>query len=145
MSPNSAHDNGVSPGPNAGAFQRAYAVVARIPIGRVTTYGAIAAAIGNPRLARRVGQAMYAAPQDRHLPCHRVLKKDGSLTLHEQWREMQRELLHLEGVPFLPDGRVDMTACGLTASDLLALGPCEGCGAENGASRHKGKNNTHPR
>lgn len=47
------------------------------------------------------------------LPAHRVLYRDGSLSWREApgGREIQRQLLEAEGVPFLPDGRVDLSAC----------------------------------
>lgn len=91
-----------------GIFDRAYEIVALIPPGKVMSYGQVAALIGNPRLARRVGQAMYGAPAGRDLPCHRVVKKQGELCGNEEFGEKQRSLLILEGVPFLEDGRVDM-------------------------------------
>src|SRR4051794_21469300 len=53
--------------------QRVYEVVARIPYGRVTTYGAIAHALGVPRAAREVGWALNVTPASADLPCHRVV------------------------------------------------------------------------
>lgn len=89
-------------------FQSVYAVVAQIPYGRVMTYGDIAKALGYPRRARFVGFAMRACPD--HLPWHRVVMADGSITGGE-WAPIRRSLLKEEGVPFLPDGRVDLVAC----------------------------------
>lgn len=97
--------------PNTGVFEKAYQIVSRIPRGRVMTYGQVAALIGNPRLARRVGQAMFCAPPERGLPCHRVVKKDGSLPPERVFHGRQRRLLEEEGVTFLPDGRVDLQKC----------------------------------
>ncbi|MFR6278813.1 MAG: MGMT family protein, partial [Acutalibacter sp.] len=47
------------------------------------------------------------------LPCHRVLYRDGSLCCQKAFGgpEIQRQLLEAEGVPFLPDGRVDVKVC----------------------------------
>ncbi|MBQ3076368.1 MAG: MGMT family protein, partial [Clostridia bacterium] len=45
-------------------FVRIWETVRRIPRGRVTTYGTVAALVGNPRLARIVGCALHAAPPD---------------------------------------------------------------------------------
>ena len=56
-------------------FQRVYEITARIPYGRVTTYGQIARLLGNPRLSRIVGCALNGAPAD--LPCHRVVNARG--------------------------------------------------------------------
>ncbi|MCL2497983.1 MAG: methylated-DNA--[protein]-cysteine S-methyltransferase [Symbiobacteriaceae bacterium] len=92
---------------HTGLFQEVYAIVRTIPRGKVLSYGQIATMLGNPRWARRVGQAMYGAPAALHLPCHRVVMKDGSLC-HEPFGSEQRARLLAEGITFLPGGRVDM-------------------------------------
>lgn len=88
------------------------AVVASIPPGRVTTYGRIAAAIGQPRSARMVGWALSAV-EDDDLPCHRVVNRDGVLS--GGWSfghpDVMRGRLREEGVPFLAEDRVDLAAC----------------------------------
>ena len=88
-----------------------YRVVCRIPSGMVTTYGAIAAFLGDPRKAREVGWAPHAKPEDVAAPCHRVVNREGRLT--GGWAfgspEVQRALLEAEGVGFLPCGRVDLS------------------------------------
>lgn len=89
-------------------FQSVYAIVARIPYGRVVTYGDIARAIGYPNRARFVGFAMRACPEE--LPWHRVVMADGSIT-GGGYAPVRRAKLEAEGVPFLPDGRVDLSAC----------------------------------
>jgi O-6-methylguanine DNA methyltransferase len=62
------------------AFQRrVLRVTLCIPYGRVTTYGEIAAVIGNPRAARAVGRALGANPIPIVIPCHRVIASDGAL------------------------------------------------------------------
>ena len=91
-------------------FQSVYAVVARIPYGQVMTYGDIARAIGYPHRARFVGFAMRSCPEG--LPWHRVVMADGTVT-GGGWEQIRRMLLEQEGVPFLPDGRVDLAACRL--------------------------------
>ena len=85
-----------------------------IPRGSVATYGQIAAAIGNKRLARVVGYALHVNPEPGGIPCHRVVFKDGGLCggLAFGGEGIQRALLEEEGVVFLPDGRVDMARCG---------------------------------
>ena len=95
---------------------RVYDVVARIPRGRVTTYGRIARALGEPRSARMVGWAlMYAhdAPGGRDLPCHRVVNRAGLLTggWHFGHPDVMRGLLLAEGVPFAADDQVDLPRC----------------------------------
>ena len=86
-------------------FQSVYAVVARIPCGKVLSYGDIAKLIGYPRRARFVGYAMRVCPEG--LPWHRVVKADGSIAGGD-FAPVREMLLRREGVPFLPDGWVDM-------------------------------------
>ncbi len=89
-------------------FQSVYAVVARIPCGKVLSYGDIAKLIGYPCRARFVGYAMRVCPEG--LPWHRVVKADGSIAGGD-FAPVREMLLRREGVPFLPDGRVDMQKC----------------------------------
>ena len=89
-------------------FLRVYEIVARIPEGRVASYGQIALMLGHPRGARQVGWAMRRCPDG--LPWQRVVRSDGAIA-GGGYSEMRRALLESEGVPFLPDGRVDMNAC----------------------------------
>lgn len=90
--------------------QQVYRVVRRVPDGMVTTYGAIAACLGDPRKAREVGWALHAKPENEPAPAHRVVNRDGVLS--GDWAfggsGAQRSLLEREGVSFLADGRVDM-------------------------------------
>lgn len=92
---------------------RVYEVVARIPYGRATTYGAIARALGNPRGAREVGWALNAVPEGSPLPCHRVVDREGRLS--GGWAfghpEIMAGRLEDEGVPFLEQYRVDLSLC----------------------------------
>jgi len=96
----------------SGLSEEVYQIVARIPPGKVISYGQIARLIGRPRAARIVGYAMSKAPAG--LPSHRVLRKDGSLPPGDVFGipGLQRAELEAEGVTFLPDGRVDMTRHG---------------------------------
>jgi len=90
--------------------RRVAALVAAIPRGRVTTYGLIAAALGDPRKAREVGWVLYDLPDGHDLPAHRVVNKEGRLS--GAWAfghpELQHDRLVEDGVSFLPDGRVDL-------------------------------------
>src|SRR5215207_3336502 len=94
-------------------FERVFVVVSRIPRGRVTTYGAIARALGNPRAARSVGWALSVAPAAAELPCHRVVDRNGFLSGGWHWGhpDVMAGLLSDEGVPFLEQYRVDLAAC----------------------------------
>lgn len=103
-------------------YQAVYQVTAQIPAGRVATYGQIAFLAGRPRASRIVGGAMARAPEG--LPCHRVIYGDGRLSPPDAFGGpgIQRMLLEAEGIPFLPDGRVDLSRCrwdGATSSSPL--------------------------
>lgn len=87
-------------------YEEVYSIVKEIPPGNVLTYGEIARLAGKPQYSRMVGQAMFHAPQKRHLPCHRVVNSQGRLA--PSWME-QRNMLEKEGVTFKPNGCVDMT------------------------------------
>lgn len=91
-------------------FERIYDVVRQIPCGRVASYGRVAALAGNPRWARVVGYALHVNPDPEHIPCYRVVTKDGRLSPAFAFggENRQRELLEREGVEFDEDGRVDM-------------------------------------
>lgn len=95
-----------------GFFQRAYDIVRQVPEGRVTTYGQVARMMGEPRKARYVGFAMHSSPGMKGgVPCHRVVFADGSLAPGFAFGgpEEQRRMLEVEGVGFLPSGKVDMS------------------------------------
>lgn len=92
-------------------FERVYSLVAKIPSGKVATYGQIAMHAGMPRGARVVGYAMRVSPKKLNLPCHRVVNRLGELAPEEVFggQGYQRMLLESEGVPFLQDGRIDLS------------------------------------
>ena len=89
-------------------FQRVYSLVRQIPAGACASYSQLAYLLGAPRAARQVGWAMRTCPDD--LPWQRVVKADGSIA-GGGYADLRRALLEAEGVPFLPDGRVDLRAC----------------------------------
>ena len=59
--------------------QNVYRLLKQIPGGRVTTYGAIACALKQPKSGRRVGQILKQNPCPIKVPCHRVVRSDGSI------------------------------------------------------------------
>ena len=93
-------------------YDRVYEIARRIPRGRAATYGQIALMTGSPRAARAVGYAM-AACTDPAVPCHRVVDRfGGTKAAFDTFAPgTQRALLEAEGVPFTPDGRVDLSRC----------------------------------
>ncbi len=84
-------------------------MVARIPRGRVATYGQVAALAGAPRHARQVGYALYDLPTGDSLPWHRVINAKGEVSPRSEpgWDGFQRRLLEAEGVRFRR-GRIDL-------------------------------------
>jgi methylated-DNA-protein-cysteine methyltransferase-like protein len=90
--------------------ERIYAVVRRIPRGRVATYGQIAELAGLPGHARQVGYAMAALPSGTTVPWHRVINAAGMVSRRKYPGEelSQRQLLEREGVGFDARGRVDL-------------------------------------
>jgi methylated-DNA-protein-cysteine methyltransferase-like protein len=90
-------------------YARIYDIVRNIPVGRVTTYGAIARCIGIGRSSRTVGYALNAVADDMSIPCHRVVNRNGELSgrMHFATPTLMRELLESEDVAFDGDA-VDM-------------------------------------
>ena len=94
----------------ANFFERVYAVVRQIPYGRVTSYGAIAKAIGTGRSARMVGWAMNASHNlEDNVPAHRVVNRNGLLTgkHHFDGTNLMQQLLENEGVKVVDNKIVD--------------------------------------
>jgi methylated-DNA-protein-cysteine methyltransferase related protein len=87
-------------------FAEVYAVARKVPPGRVTTYGAIARALGLPNGARQVGWAMAICPDD--VPAHRVINASGRLSGTEQGVALRRALLEDEGVRFSAAGSISL-------------------------------------
>lgn len=102
-------------------FEKVYAAVKLIPRGSVATYGQVAAALGNPRLARVVGYALHANPEPGIIPCHRVVRRDGAVAPAFAFggAGRQAELLRAEGVVFVDETRVDMARCCVRALPLI--------------------------
>jgi methylated-DNA-protein-cysteine methyltransferase related protein len=93
-----------------GFFDSVYALVRRVPRGKVATYGQIARMLGAPRSARVVGWAMHGNPYGVRVPWQRVVQRGGSLSPSVCPADpgRQRRLLEREGVTFLLSGRIDM-------------------------------------
>jgi methylated-DNA-protein-cysteine methyltransferase-like protein len=85
---------------NTTFFERVYVVVRQIPYGKVTSYGAIAKALGVARSARMVGWAMNAAHNLENVPAHRVVNQKGLLTgkHHFEGTNLMQQLLESEGI-----------------------------------------------
>lgn len=91
--------------------RKVYRVVARIPHGRVTTYGSIARALGSPRSARMVGWALNSIPDGLDLPAHRVLNRNGFLSggWHFGHPDIMKARLEEEQIPVSEAYVVDLS------------------------------------
>jgi methylated-DNA-protein-cysteine methyltransferase-like protein len=92
------------------SYRRIYAVVARVPRGRVATYGQIATLARLPRHARLVGYALNVLPADSDLPWHRVVNAKGQVSPRANalgHEELQARLLAREGVRMI-DGAIPL-------------------------------------
>ncbi|AMA48053.1 MULTISPECIES: MGMT family protein [Flavobacterium] len=85
---------------NENFFERVYEIVRQIPYGKVTSYGAIAKALGASRSARMVGWAMNACHSMNDVPAHRVVNRNGVLTgkHHFDGSNLMQQLLENEGI-----------------------------------------------
>ncbi|WP_412464971.1 MGMT family protein [Flavobacterium mekongense] len=90
-------------------FERVYDIVRQIPEGKVTSYGAIAKALGSARSARMVGWAMNASHGRDDVPAHRVVNRIGMLSgkHHFQGTNLMQQLLENEGITVVDNQIVD--------------------------------------
>jgi len=91
-------------------FELVFQIARQIPKGRVTTYGAIAAALGTKLSARMVGWAMNGSHLVRpKIPAHRVVNRNGMLSgkMHFSYPEQMQKLLEKDGVKVSDDKVVD--------------------------------------
>ncbi len=94
---------------SAGAYERIWRVVQRIPRGRVATYGQIARLAGFSGRARMTGYALHTLPPGLPVPWHRVINARGEISFPEgsEHHARQRRLLEREGVKFRA-ARIDL-------------------------------------
>ncbi|HEX4209016.1 MAG TPA: methylated-DNA--[protein]-cysteine S-methyltransferase [Candidatus Binataceae bacterium] len=90
--------------------RRAYVRLRQVPAGGVVTYQALAAAIGAPSGQRAVGHAMATNPLPIFVPCHRVIKSDGSIGNYGGGVERKLKLLRAEGFSIGKGNRVPSEA-----------------------------------
>jgi methylated-DNA-protein-cysteine methyltransferase-like protein len=90
-------------------FERVYLIVRQIPYGKVTSYGAIAKALGTARSARMVGWAMNASHNIEDVPAHRVVNRVGMLSgkHHFEGTNLMQQLLENEGIKVINNQIVD--------------------------------------
>jgi methylated-DNA-protein-cysteine methyltransferase related protein len=97
---------------NQNSFERIYEVVKKIPKGKVMTYKQVSI-LANVATPRVVGFALHVNKDPNHIPCHRVVFSNGTLTPGYAFggESVQREKLENEGVVFTQKGNVDLISC----------------------------------
>lgn len=83
---------------NSMNWNSVYALVKKIPRGRVITYGQLGKTLRLPGGARTAGRAMAACPSGKAIPWHRVVGAGGALLIREPYASLQRKLLESEGL-----------------------------------------------
>jgi O-6-methylguanine DNA methyltransferase len=77
--------------------EKVYAVVAKIPRGQTMTYQEVARRAGNSRAARAVGNIMHNNPDTEKVPCHRVVRSDGTIGGYARGTAKKITILKREG------------------------------------------------
>ncbi len=84
-------------------------IIQKIPKGKVLTYGFIARLAGNPRAARQVSWILHSSSKKYHLPWHRVISSNGSLSMKSiEDRQYHKKLLELEDITFLDNFKINL-------------------------------------
>lgn len=95
------------------SWETVYALVKKIPRGKVLTYGGVAKAVKLKGGARTAGHAMAATPKGQGIPWHRVVGAGGKLLIREPYASLQKKLLASEGAT-ITETRVNMKTAAWT-------------------------------
>lgn len=90
-----------------GPFARVWRLVAKVPRGRVVTYGALSEMIEGRLTPVGIGWAIRAAP-DGSIPWHRVVNGKGTISTDKEQPGLQRAMLEAEGIRFDGEGKIDL-------------------------------------
>lgn len=124
-------------------YERIYAVVRRIPRGRVATYGQVAELAGMPGAARVAGAAMRASMPAAGLPWQRVVGKRAGVVAQVSIHDpvgagIQRALLEDEGVRFSASGGISLRVYGWLPEDAAGPGQARGKRPKKAKARPRG-------
>lgn len=89
-----------------------YAIIASIPEGRVTTYGAVARLAGVPTYVRQVCAVLRNIPKDSTLPCHRIINGQGRISVTGEGYNRHKSALLNEGIIFNENDKIDFKRFG---------------------------------
>lgn len=94
--------------------ERVIQIVKNIPYGRVTTYGTVATLAGLPRGARLVGGILRFNSQENDLPWHRVIDRNGLISIKSLThpKPLQKALLEQEGIEVSDDFMINLEKYG---------------------------------
>jgi methylated-DNA-[protein]-cysteine S-methyltransferase len=87
-------------------YEDVYDLLQKIPAGKVSTYGDLAKALGNPSASRIIGRILGKNPKPVQVPCHRVVMSNGKLGGYMHGIEIKKELLKKEGITFVNEATV---------------------------------------
>ncbi len=89
---------------------KVYRIVKEIPVGEVTSYGQIAEKLGKPKAARAVGKALHKNPDQKKIPCHRVVNHLGRIAKNYAFggEKAQKKQLIAEGVKFKDKNHINL-------------------------------------
>ncbi len=95
--------------PAAGFTEKVKRIIKKVPLGRVATYGQVAAMAGNPRAARQVVRVLHACSDKDKLPWQRIVNSSGGISLKRgQGYELQKAMLQGEGIRFDTSDLIDL-------------------------------------
>ncbi|MBQ8183803.1 MAG: MGMT family protein [Clostridia bacterium] len=94
--------------------EKVYSYLLTIPKGKVVTYGHIAKQLGNPKLARAVGNILHNNPSEDTYPCYKVVNAKGQLSANFAFGgiEKQKEKLERDGITVV-NYKVDLEKYGI--------------------------------
>lgn len=94
--------------------ERVIKIVRKIPRGRVTTYGTVAALAGLPRGARLVGSMLHLSSEEKQLPWQRIINRHGFISTKclEHPKVLQKALLEEEGIEVSSDFMINLDKYG---------------------------------
>ncbi|MBN2085573.1 MAG: MGMT family protein [Anaerolineales bacterium] len=93
-------------------YEKIYAIIRKIPRGKVATYGQIARLAGMGSHARLVGYSLHALTSEKRVPWHRVVGAGGKISLDGEGYAAQRKILESEGVEFNEKGNIPLARFG---------------------------------
>ncbi|ENM5742538.1 DNA base-flipping protein [Vibrio metoecus] len=89
-------------------LQQIFVVIHQIPVGKVSTYGAVAKMAGYPGYARHVGKALSNLPDGSQLPWYRVINSQGKISLQGNDFIRQQQRLLAEGIEVSEAGKISL-------------------------------------